>query len=843
MDCRPIVLIIGTRPEGIKMMPVYFALKKAQLPVVLVSTMQHEQLLQDVFDIFSVKPDYDLGIMRQGQDLFYITQALLQKTKELLQQIKPSLVLVQGDTSSTFAASLSAFYLHIPIMHIEAGLRTGDMYAPFPEEFNRRCVSLLAQHHFAPTPAAAAHLLHEGVPEHAISVVGNTVVDALHLIQNMIADSSIRPSERLFERIAQAITARKRIVLLTIHRRESFDGGVERVLDAVAAFLRAHDDVVCFYPYHPNPHVVRALEHAQMQHLQNCHLMEPLVYADLVYLLSKADLVLTDSGGIQEEAISLGKHVLILREKTERKEGILAGMATLVGTDYATIIGSLEQLYATTVQSGRTTIYGDGKTAEKIVQHILDTQLLSLQPCANIVQDDQQMPLYAAATVVPQKRKKMRVVMLGLGYIGLPTALVMADNAIDVIGVDIDAARVAAINGGDPVIQEPEIFERLQVALQTQHFTATTQIDTADYYIIAVPTPFKEAKKADLRHVYAAVDMIATVVKNGDTILIESTVPVGTTQAIAAYLERTTGFKAGCDISIAHCPERVLPGNIFHELVHNDRIIGGITPLCAEKARLLYACFVKGSLNLTDTKSAEFIKLIENSSRDVQIAFAHQVASMAYALGLDPYQIIDLANKHPRVTILQPSAGVGGHCIAVDPWFLIETCERQTALLQAARQINDARPLEIIQFIQQAADTLMCATECKPKVLLMGLTYKPDVDDLRESPALHIAQLLINAPSLDLLVCEPHVKQVCLRGEFGDRVVTIADGIEQADIIVFLVAHTRFKAIDRMVLATKKVMDFCGSMHQKHGADDLHWPKESAAYMPFKTSSLVQENL
>jgi UDP-N-acetylglucosamine 2-epimerase (non-hydrolysing) len=842
MDYHPIVLIVGTRPEGIKMAPVYFALKKAGLPVLLVSTMQHEQLLQDVFDLFNIKPDYDLAIMRQGQDLFYITQALLQKTKELFQQIKPSLVLVQGDTTSTFAASLSAFYAHIPVMHIEAGLRTGDMQSPFPEEFNRRCISLLAQHHFAPTAGAAAHLIAEGIADQAISIVGNTVVDALYMLNDALAQGRIQPSIRLQERITQSIANAKHIILLTMHRRESFDGGIERVLQAVATFLREHDDVVCFYPYHPNPHVVQALQYAQMQELANCYLLEPLSYADMVYLLNKVDLVLTDSGGIQEEAISLGKRVLILREKTERTEAIAAGMAHLVGTDYAMIMAYMEQLYATPLLTGTTTFYGDGKAAEKIVQHIVDTHVLKkrYQEVSQLAHEQHASTLQTP--LIQTKRNTMHVVMLGLGYIGLPTALVMADHGYTVTGVDIDAARVAAINAGDAVIQEPEIYERLQVALQKDNFKAVIQICTADYYIIAVPTPFKEEKKADLQYVYAAADMIATVLKAGDTILLESTVPVGATDAVAVYLAQRTGFKVGHDIFIAHCPERVLPGNIFHELLQNDRIIGGVTPICAQKAREVYAQFVKGALHLADAKSAELVKLIENSSRDVQIAFAHQVASMAYSLGLDPYQIIDLANRHPRVNILQPSAGVGGHCIAVDPWFLIETMQPQTALLQAARHINDARPLEIIAYIQREILAFTRSTQRVPNVLLMGLTYKPDVDDLRESPALHIAHMLKNEPSCRLLVCEPHVKQTYLKGELSNRVVNITQGVEQADIIVFLVAHTRFKAIDRTILATKKVLDFCGSMHQKGSADELHWPKVSAAYMPHITSPLLQES-
>lgn len=816
----PIVIIIGTRPEAIKMVPVYVALKKANLPVFLCSTMQHNQLLYDVFDLFKIVPDVELNVMRIGQDLFYVTQSLLQKTKELFQSIHPSLVLVQGDTTSTMAAAMAAFYFKIPIGHIEAGLRTYDIYAPFPEEMNRRVVTQMATLHFTPTERATQNLVNEGVSKSSIFCTGNTVVDALRMVKSHIEQGTITVSQVLKDKVAWCKERGSKILLLTMHRRESFDGGIERVLHTVKEFLRQHDTIFCFYPFHPNPHVVHAVQQVGIADLQNCFLLEPLSYQDMVYLLDHVDMVLTDSGGIQEEAVSLGKRVLILREKTEREEGIQEGLATLVGTDKNRVSEMLHNLATTETLVKPSTVYGDGYASERIVTIIKQNYRLDTikVPSINII-----------PTHICKEDGMKKVAVLGLGYIGLPTSIVLAESGYNVLGFDIDSDRVAAINKGDPVIQEPDLFEKLSMALQTNMFVASTDIESSDYFIIAVPTPFKEEKKADLSFVFAALDTIVSVVKQGDVIILESTVPVGTTQRIASYLEKQTGLKVGRDIYVAHCPERVLPGNIFKELIHNDRILGGVNKESVYKARDLYAGFVKGSIYLTDAKTAEMVKLIENSSRDVSIAFAHQVASMAYAVGLDPYEVIELANKHPRVNILKPSAGVGGHCIAVDPWFLIETFEHQTKLLQAARQVNDGRPFEILEHIYTAVRQVCNELKRNCTVLLMGLTYKADIDDVRESPALRIANMVREHSAIKMLVCEPHLNQKKLQSLYANAATTITEGLQQADIVVFLVAHTRFRAIDKKLLQGKKVLDFCGIFNNavKQEQDNLYWPASS----------------
>jgi UDP-N-acetyl-D-mannosaminuronic acid dehydrogenase len=426
-----------------------------------------------------------------------------------------------------------------------------------------------------------------------------------------------------------------------------------------------------------------------------------------------------------------------------------------------------------------------------------------------------------------------KVCIIGLGYIGLPTAIVLADNGFNVIGFDIDASRVARLAAGDPVIQEPEIAQRLASVLAQRTFYPTTTISQADYFIVAVPTPFKEGKKADLSYVNAAIAALSTVLKSGNVVIIESTIPVGTTTAVAHHLQELTGLVVGKNVFVAHCPERVLPGKIFYELVHNPRIIGGAHETCMHAAKELYKPFVKADLYLTDATTAEMVKLVENSSRDVQIAFAHQVASMASATGLNPYEVIELANKHPRVQILNPSCGVGGHCIAVDPWFLVETFGRHTHLLKAAREVNDEKPFEIIRILKKAIYAWRATHQGTCTLALLGATYKPNVDDLRESPALHIMQIFARWHNLNLLVVEPHVGQEQLSTLVGTQnVVSYDEALRKSDIVVYLVAHTLFKTFNPVLLAYKEVFDFCGILHQPKdtftGQEHLFWPAQTA---------------
>jgi UDP-N-acetylglucosamine 2-epimerase (non-hydrolysing) len=369
---KPIVLIIGTRPEGIKMMPLYFALKKANLPVVICSTTQHNELLTEVFDLFGIKPDFELDIMRPGQDLFHITNLVLEGTKKVFSSIVPALVVVQGDTTSTMAASLAAFYLRIPVAHVEAGLRTASIDCPFPEELNRRIVTLITQMHFAPTKQAKHNLVAENIDPARIFNTGNTVVDALRIMKNKINHDETIISEDIRNLIKRCKQMNQKLVLLTAHRRESFAGGIKNILTAVKKCMEERSDLCFFYPYHPNPQVIEAIKEMQLINSDLLVLSKPISYKNLVYILLHCDFVATDSGGICEEAVSLQKQVLILRNETERMEGIEAGFAHLVGTETSNIVKHMIKIANETKKESyaNQTIFGDGYAAEKIVSII-----------------------------------------------------------------------------------------------------------------------------------------------------------------------------------------------------------------------------------------------------------------------------------------------------------------------------------------------------------------------------------------------------------------------------------------------------------------------------------------
>lgn len=383
---------------------------------------------------------------------------------------------------------------------------------------------------------------------------------------------------------------------------------------------------------------------------------------------------------------------------------------------------------------------------------------------------------------------------MGLGYIGLPTALVAANNNLQVFGYDVDEKKIQSIRMGKSPIIEPGIQELLTQASCDKTFCASTELHPADYFIIAVPTPFNKDKSPDLSYVFDAVVKICEKLRPGNTIILESTVPVGTTQKLTQLIEKNTNLRASKDFFLAYCPERVLPGKIVYELVNNNRIIGGICQESAKKATGFYSHFVTGDCFLTSDKIAEMVKLVENSSRDVQIALANQIAQMCNVAHIDPNEVIKLANKHPRVNLLQPGCGVGGHCIAVDPWFLIKHFPKQTLLLQAARKINDDRPYDIINSIVSQAKKFKKIEGRKPKVLTLGLTFKPDVDDLRQSPALFIAQELNKLT--DLLALEVHdpfvperiIKSYGLKNNKNLETIKI-------DIVQILVKHTVFQKI------------------------------------------------
>ncbi len=364
---KPIIIVVGTRPAAIKSIPVYFALKNANINVILCATFQHDDILQQVFDIFQVSPDVRLDVMKKDQDLFYVTTAILEKIRDVYKKLDPSLVLVHGDTATAFASALAAFYLKIPIGHLEAGLRTGNIYAPFPEEIYRKYISQIAQYHFAPTSLNVGNLLAEGIDRKNIFCTGNVVVDALFWMQEKIKTQKLIIDTNIIDTVLACKKNKQQLVLLTAHRRESFDGGLVRIFKSIKAFALNHPDVFIFYPVHPNPNVLAAIKQSGLDEISNIVLSKPVPYKELVYLIISSDWIITDSGGIQEEGMSLGKKVLILRDVTERIEGVWEGLGLLVGTNEKLITAGLLALYSMQNSLHKpNNIYGDGKASQRI---------------------------------------------------------------------------------------------------------------------------------------------------------------------------------------------------------------------------------------------------------------------------------------------------------------------------------------------------------------------------------------------------------------------------------------------------------------------------------------------
>ena len=378
-----------------------------------------------------------------------------------------------------------------------------------------------------------------------------------------------------------------------------------------------------------------------------------------------------------------------------------------------------------------------------------------------------------------------KTVMIGLGYIGLPTAAVMASNGINVIGVDVSEKVVETINQGRIHIVEPSLDELVHKVVQDGYLKATSKPVAADVFLIAVPTPFKGEYIPDLSYVESAIKSLIPFLEKGNLVIIESTSPVGTTKKMQHIINQERPDLEG-EFYMAYCPERVLPGNVIYELEHNDRAIGGINETSTKKAQAFYSLFVKGELHATNAQTAEMTKLVENASRDVQIAFANELSMIADKADINVWELINLANKHPRVNILQPGTGVGGHCIAVDPWFIVSEFPKEARIIRTAREINNYKTEWVIEKIKNAALKFELENNKKPKIACMGLAFKPNIDDLRESPALYVTQSLINQ-GYKVLPVEPNIET-----HEHLSIYSIDEIIKQADIIVYLVAHKEF---------------------------------------------------
>jgi UDP-N-acetyl-D-mannosaminuronic acid dehydrogenase len=390
-----------------------------------------------------------------------------------------------------------------------------------------------------------------------------------------------------------------------------------------------------------------------------------------------------------------------------------------------------------------------------------------------------------------------KICVLGLGYIGLPTAALLANKGYDIQGVDIDQRTVDIINRGGIHIVEPELDTFVKAAVNSGRLKADIKPSLADVFIIAVPTPFHEGFVPNIDYVCAATLSIVPYIRPGNLVILESTSPVGTTDKISELLAEN-----GVDIArihIAHCPERVLPGKIMKELVENDRIVGGLTNQATHITANFYRDFVQGGVLETDARTAEMAKLTENSYRDTNIAFANELSILCDKFDIDVWELIRLANRHPRVNILQPSAGVGGHCIAIDPWFIVHKGGQDAKLIRTAREVNTYKTQWTLEKIKNTALAFEKDRPTKAKVACMGLAFKPDIDDLRESPALLITQSLVDE-GIDVLAVEPNIKS-----HDGLTLVNYQDAIKEADIVVFLVAHKEFRGLKVM-----NALDFCG---------------------------------
>ncbi len=406
------------------------------------------------------------------------------------------------------------------------------------------------------------------------------------------------------------------------------------------------------------------------------------------------------------------------------------------------------------------------------------------------------------------------VSVIGLGYIGLPTAAMFASRKINVIGVDISQHAVDTINEGKIHIVEPDLDMLVSAAVTAGFLRATTTAEPADAFLIAVPTPFKENHEPDLSYIEAACNNIAPVLKKGDLVVLESTSPVGATEQMAQWLAQArpdlavpVNEQQKGDIYIAHCPERVLPGQVVRELVDNDRVIGGINPVSSEKAIALYKTFVMGECIVTNARTAEMAKLTENASRDVSIAFANELSVICDELDINVWELIELANRHPRVNILQPGPGVGGHCIAVDPWFIVSKTPEKAKLIRQARETNDSKPVWVIDKVNEKVEQFLTDHPSKKReevtIACFGLAFKPDIDDLRESPALQITRQLINTVGCKVIAVEPNVKN--LKEDF--ELVNLDTAFTKADVYVLLVDHYQFK---RFKPAVEYVVDTKG---------------------------------
>ncbi|WP_114327652.1 non-hydrolyzing UDP-N-acetylglucosamine 2-epimerase [Candidatus Colwellia aromaticivorans] len=740
-------IIVGTRPEIIKMAPVIRECQKRAIPYFIIHSNQHYSEEMDSIFFKELKlpaPHYNLGVgsgLHSNQ-----TGNILIEMEPILIQEKPDVVLVQGDTNTVLSGALAASKLGIKVGHIEAGLRSYDR--TMPEETNRIMTDHISDFLFAVGPNQYAILAKEGIDADKIYTVGNTVSDSLFQHLDISASTSTILDDLSVES--------GKFFLVTAHRASNVDV-MANLMELLALFdkLHAKYSQTIVWPIHPRTQ--SKLKEFGIELPSYLKLIPPIGYLDFIQLQKHAQLILTDSGGIQEEACLLGVPCITLRENTERPESIEVGANVLVGRDADKALAAADKWLSTT--SGNfnwKNPFGDGHVAELILDIITNTQSNSADE--NIV------------------ARNETLAVVGMGYMGLPIASLLAQAGYSVTGVDLNSDKVDAINRSECPFDEAGLPELIHQVVSQGFLKASTSIPSSETYLVAVPTPHKGSSKGnscDRSYVFSAVDAIAKVAKDGQTVIVESTISPQTSLAVAQRFKDN-----GLSIDVVHCPERAIPGQTLHELVHNDRIIGASNEAAQLKVKAIYQSFVKGEVFLTDLTTAECIKLVENTSRDVGIAFANELSEIAKELNVDVYEVIRLANRHPRVNVLTPGPGVGGHCIPIDPWFLVENT-KAGEFVRLARKINDQRPSIVAQ---QALDLLGADFKGK-KIGVLGVAYKANVDDCRESPAEAILEHF-NLAGVSVSYHDPYVDSwKC------PRIATIDEMDNWADVIILVTDH------------------------------------------------------
>ncbi len=740
-------IIVGTRPEIIKMAPVIRECKKRDITYFIIHSNQHySQEMDSIFfrELELPTPHYNLGVgsgLHSNQ-----TGNILIKMEPILLEEKPDVVLVQGDTNTVLAGALAASKLGIKVGHIEAGLRSYDR--TMPEETNRILTDHMSEYLFAVGPNQHAILAKEGIDNNKIFTVGNTVSDSL--FQHL--EISANTSKILIE---LGLTASE-FFLVTAHRASNVDISAN-LLELLALFERLHKEYSqpIVWPIHPRTQA--KLKEFSIEPPAYLKLIPPIGYLDFIQLQKHAQLILTDSGGIQEEACLLGVPCITLRENTERPESIEVGANVLVGRDADKALAAADNWLSSKSKSLQwQNPFGDGHVAE----HILD-----------ILTNERSTTLEKKITA-----KDETLSVIGMGYMGLPIACLLAQAGYQVTGVDLNAEKVATINAAQCPFDEAGLPELLTKVVSQGFLNASATIPSSETYLIAVPTPHK-GNTCDRSYVFSAVDAIAQVAQDGQTVIVESTISPQTSLAVA---ERFTA--AGLTLNVVHCPERAIPGQTLHELVHNDRIIGASNTIAQQKVKTIYQSFVKGEVFLTDLTTAECIKLVENTSRDVGIAFANELSQICLELNVDVYEVIRLANRHPRVNVLTPGPGVGGHCIPIDPWFLVENT-RAGDFVRLARAINDSRPRIVAQKTLDLLKESQGNDSLKgKKVGMLGVAYKANVDDCRESPAevilSHFTQAGVDVCYHDPLVNHwdcPRIEMLTEIDNWADVLILVTD--------------------------------------------------------------------